>query len=212
MELDHLKLQWNKRTTDLNKKNMEQLQSILKSKASGMLLDIKKRYEATISYVFVGTIAGLLLSGFIPWIAGKEGPVYSLPTTVNYALNALVFVLIGFTIIFFYWKKYTSLQTNISGKDVKTTLMEYVLRLRRSLRQEIAFVVSLTLGWFVVARMHSQFAGNGDFWNIFSVDIFIAIILLFTLSGGYLFYKISQYRKCIKELQGYLTEYEELNI
>lgn len=208
MELDDLKLKW-KSTTNLNNKSMEQLKSILEAKASGTLTSLRRKYEQTVSYVLVATMGTVILSGFMPWILGKEGTVYVLPTTLDRALNALVMVMIGLTIVYFYWRKYTTQQTVLSGDDLQESLSESILYLKRSLRQEIIFVVGLTAGWFTVARGHSQFAGYGQFWDIWRTDVLLAVMLLISMGAVYLLYRIREYNKYITEFKGYLSEYEE---
>lgn len=212
MELDDLKASWQEKNANysqLNKKNMEQLQIILKEKTAGVMSSVKKRYEATISYVLTGTVGTLVLVGFVPWLLGVDGPIYNLPTSLNQALNIIVVLLLGLSIVFFYWIKYTSMEQFLDSQDMKSTLSRSIQKLKKSNNQEIFFTVSLTLAWMTIARMHSHFAGYGNFWDILRFDILLSFLVAVALVGYYLVKRTGQYRMLIQELQEYLKEYNE---
>lgn len=213
MELDDFKATWQKQNahqSQLNKKNMEQIQSILREKTSGVLVNVKKKYEVVISVVLLGILGNLLLSPFLPWVLGVDGPVYTLPTELGQLMSILVVTILGILIIFFYWLKYTSLETTIPRDDLRLTLSESIKKLKRSLWQEIYFFLALYVSFFMVARSQSQFMGYGDFWDIFRIDVMAALIIGLVLIGYYLFRKVRQYKKYIQELKAYLAEFEEV--
>jgi hypothetical protein len=212
MELDDLKKGWEKRTTEQSKtniKNMEQLEIMLKQKTSGLLNNVKKNYGSLISHVLVAIMFTLVLSGFAPWLMGQEGPVYRWPTTPDRALNMLVIAGLVLTFIFFYWIKYTAMETAFIGTDIKQTLQKSIEKLRNSLIHEVLYVTALFFGWVTIARFHSQVAGYGEFWDILHIDILLAIGSLAILLIVYLVVRYRQYRKFIHELREYLEEYDK---
>src|SRR5690606_36165130 len=98
--LDDLKKGWKERTTahaELNSKNMEQLELILKQKTSGLLNTVKAKYGSLISYMLIGIFFTLIFIGFVPWLTGQDVPVYTWPTTLDRALNMLVSVFLALT-------------------------------------------------------------------------------------------------------------------
>ena len=211
MELDDLKKGWQKRTTEQSKtntKNVEQLEIMLKQKTSGVLNNVKKNYGSLISYVLVAIMFTLILSGFAPWLMGQEGPVYRWPTTLDRALTMLVIAGLALTFIFFYWIKYTAMETEIIGTDIKQTLQMNIEKLRNSLIHEVLYVTALFFGWMTIARFHSQVAGHGEFWDILHNDILLAIGSLAILLIVYLVVRYRQYRKHIHELREYVEEYD----
>lgn len=212
MELDDLKEGWQKRTTEqskIYKKNMEQLEIILKQKTSGLLNNVKNNYGSLISYVLVAMMFTLVLCGFAPWLMGQEGPVYSLPTTLDRALNVLVIALLGLTFTFFYWIKYTAIETAFIGTDIKQTLQKSIEKLKSSLIHEVLYVTALFFGWVTIARFHSQVAGYGEFWDILHNDILLSIGSLAILLFIYLVVRYRQYTKYIHELREYFEEYDK---
>lgn len=212
MELDDLKKRWKERTTEhskLNSKNMEQLELILKQKTSGMLNNVKTRYGTLISYMLVVIFPTLIFSGFLPWLLGQKVPVYTWPTTLDRALNMLVFIFIALTFVFFYWLKYTAMEVAFDGEDIKQAVKKNIEKLRGSLRHEVLFVITLFFGWATIARFHSQVAGYGDFWDILHLDILLAIGAMAVFLGVYLVVRYREYKKYISELKGYLEEFEK---
>jgi len=211
MELDDLKKGWNQKTTELsklNQKNMEQLEHILKQKTAGALNSVKGKFGVLISYALISVMVTVLLSGFAPWLMGNEGPIYAWPTTFDRVLNLLVALLLTLTFIFFYWLKYTAMETGFEGQDIRNALGNNIKKLRRSLRHEVWFVVILFFGWVAIARAHSQVAGYGNFMDIFRADVLLAIGALAVFLGAYLLVRYRHYVKYIKELNSYLEEFE----
>lgn len=214
MELDDFKARWqkkNEQTSPLNEKNMEQIQGILREKTSGVLANVKKKYESIISIVLISLLGNLLLSPFLPWLLGVDGPIFSLPTELGRVLSLLVVLSLGIAIVFFYWLKYTSVSTTLTSHDMKTILAENIKKLEKSMRHEIYFCLGAFITLFVVARSQSQWMGYGDFWDIFRTGILVALLAAISLIGYYLFYKIKQYQQHIRELKQYLAEFDESN-
>lgn len=209
MELDDLKDKWYKETVEnsqLNQKNMEQLQFILKKKTSGVLFKIKKKYEKIISILLVGLFANILISPFLHWILGEEGPVFRMPSL----LPLLTVIILCMIILIFYWIKYISFNTNIVENDLKTSLTETIRNLKRSFRHEAWFLIILFIGLFTAGRSTSQAEGNGDFWDIFRTDIMLSMFTGCLLFAFVLFLRSKHYKMNIGELEGYLSEFNEV--
>jgi hypothetical protein len=212
MELDDLKKGWQKKTAEqskLNNKSMEQLELMLKEKTVGVLHNVKNKYGSMISYLLIGACVTIVVMGFLPWLMGNDGPVYAWSTTLDRALNMLVAMLIIFSFLFFYWARYNAAETVVDGQDLRLALEKSIQKLKRSFKQEVAFVVILFFAWMIIARFHSQVAGHGDFWDIFRIDILVAIAALAALLGIYLVHRFRQYRSYIQELEEYLAEYDK---
>jgi hypothetical protein len=209
MELDDLKAKWQKDAIEhsqLNKKDPEQLQVILRKKTSGLLVNIKKKYETIISILLVGMFANILISPFLHWILGEEGPVFRMPSL----LPLLTIIIMCMIILMFYWIKYISFKTNIVENDLKNSLRENIQSLKRSFKQEACFLIALFIGLFIAGRSTSQAEGNGDFWDIFRADILISLFTGCLTIAFALFMRSKYYKKNIKELQEYLSEFDEV--
>lgn len=188
---------------------MEQIEMILKQKTSDLVNKVKTSYESLISYVLVSIAFSLVFMGFIPWLLGQDGPVYHWPTTFDRALNMLVIVVLGLTFIFFYWVKYKAIATVFEGPDIKQGLIRNIEKLRNAFMHEVIYVIALFMGWFTIARFHSQVAGYGEFWDILHPDILLAIGAMTIFLGSYLIVRYRLYKKYISELKGYLEEFEK---
>src|SRR5688572_25239450 len=125
MELDDLRKGWKERTTEhtkLHQKNMEQLETMLRQNAGGVLAVVKKKYGSLISYFFIVSACTLVLVGFFPFLMGQDAPVYAGPTTLDRALNMVVVLLIGLSGGFFYWIRYQAAETAVGGKELRQAL------------------------------------------------------------------------------------------
>ena len=208
MELDDLKSKWQKETVEhsqLNKKDMEQLQLILRKKTSGLLAGMKKKYESIISVLLVGMFANILISPFLHWILGDEGPVFRMPSL----LPLLTIIILCMLVLIFYWIKYISFKTIIVEHDLKNSLKENIQSLKRSFKHEVWFLIVLFIGLFIAGRSTSQAEGNGLFWDIFRTDILLSLLAGCVLLAVVLFLRSGYYKRNIKELEGYLSEFEE---
>ena len=79
MELDDLKDSWKKETelfTQVNKKDIAQVQLILQEKTSGVLEKVRKKYKVIMTMAFVAIFANIMISPFLHWILGDDGPVF----------------------------------------------------------------------------------------------------------------------------------------
>lgn len=209
MELDDLKVNWQKESTQnlkLNKQTMEQLQFILKEKTSLTLSGMKKKYEKLITLLIIGVIANIIVSPFLHFLLGDDGPVFRL--TYSGLLSIMTLVVICLVVIFFYWIKYRSMPVTTIDTDLKITLSQNIGGLKRSLKQEVIFIIALFATLFVVGRMTSQYLGNGDFGDIFHTDIMLAIGAGVLMFAFYLYKRVKFYNHNINELQQYLKEYE----
>jgi hypothetical protein len=210
MELDDLKKNWQRETAknlEQNKQTMEQLQSILQEKTTGTLTGLKKKYEKIISFLLVGIVLNIAISPFLHFLLGDEGPVFRL--TVGGLLSLVVIITFGLLVIFFYWIKYTALKTTIAPSNLKSSLIENISSLRKSLRQELYFLVSLFLILFLSSRLSSEYLGNGLFWDIWHPDIMLALFSAIAILAFYAYKRVRTYHAKIKELQKYLAEFDE---
>ena len=210
MELDDLKARWRKETEEnehLNKQAMEQLQAILRTKTSGTLAGVKEKYARIISLLTIGLLINVLISPFLHFLLGDDGPVFRL--TVGGLLSLVSLLVVGLLVIFFYWRKYKQLESNAVDENLKKALIDNINSLTRSLRQEIYFIVALFAGIFILARGVSQYLGNGDFGDIFHLDILLSMLVGVSIMAFYIYKRVSAYQKNIAELKKYLSEFED---
>ncbi len=207
MELDDLKTKWQKESTqnlEHNKQTMEQLQLILKEKTVDTLSGMKKKYQKIIKLLIIGVTANVILNPFLHFLLGDDGPVFRL--TFSGIFTIITFVAICLVVIFFYWVKFKS--KPVVNTNLEVTLSQNIDGLKKSLKQEVVFIIALFVILFTIARMTSQYLGNGDFGDIFHTDIMLAIgagALMFTF---YVYKRVSFYNRNIDELQQYLNEYK----
>ena len=210
MDLDDLKAKWHKEAEEnrhLNKQTMEQLQAILKTKTSGTLAGVKEKYARIISLLTIGLLLNVLISPFLHFLLGDDGPVFRL--TVGGLLSLVTLLVGGLLVIFFYWRKYKQLEDNAVDENLKKALIDNISGLRRSLKQEIYFIVALFAGIFILARGVSQYLGNGDFGDIFHLDILLSMLVGVSIMAFYIYKRVSAYQKNIAELKKYLSEFED---
>lgn len=207
MELDDLKINWQKESSqnlEVNKQTMEQLQLILKEKTTTTLSGMKKKYEKIIRLLIIGVTANVILSPFLHFLMGDDGPVFRL--TYSGVFTIITFVLICLVVIFFYWVKYRS--TPVVNTNLEVTLSQNIASLKRSLKREVVFIIALFVMLFIIARMTSQYLGNGAFGDIFHTDIMLAIGAGVLMFAFYLYKRVKFYNRNINELQQYLNEYK----
>ena len=209
MELDELKAKWqteNKQNSGQNKEAMEALKLNLKDKTGEALTQIKAKYEKIISLLFVGIFINALASPFLHFLLGDEGPVFRI--TLGGLLSLTTVILICLMVIFFYWIKYTNIQTSISD-NLKEGLSQNINHLKRSLKQEIGLIAAIFVSTFILARVSSQYLGNGAFGDIFRTDIMLSIAAMISLMAFFIFKRVKHYSRNITELQDYLNKYSE---
>jgi len=207
MDLDHLKASWQKETeiySQVNKKDMEQLQLILKEETAGVMVSVKKRYEKIITMIMIGTFLNILISPFLRWLLGDPGPVMRMPSP----LSLMLVVVTCLVVLSFYWMKYVSLKTIIPEDDLKLTLAEHIRQLERSFKHEAYFFCILLVLLIISGRMVSQHNGNGDFGDIFRIDIMLAMLVATILLLFGLLRRKKQYDRNINELNKYLSEFD----
>jgi hypothetical protein len=207
MELDDLKTKWQKESTqnlEHNKQTMEQLQLILKEKTAATLSGMKKKYEKIIKLLIIGVTANVILSPFLHFLMGDDGPVFRL--TFSGIFTIITFVLICLVVILFYWVRYKS--TPVVNANLEVTLSQNIDNLKRSLKREVTFIIALFVMLFIIGRMTSQYLGNGAFGDIFHTDIMLAIGAGVLMFAFYVYKRVKFYNRNISELQQYLNEYE----
>lgn len=209
MELDDLKANWQKETKEnLNKntQSMEQLKLILKERTTATLSGLKKKYKRIISFLIVGIFLNVLINPFLHFLLGDEGPIFRI--TFGGLLSLLTIVLMCLVVVFFYWLKYTSLDTDLPDRDIKTNLFQKIKGLKKSYRQEVIFIITLFSLVFVLARITSQYLGNGDFWDIFHSDILLAMLAALAMMCFYIYKRSISYKRNIKDLEDHLNQFE----
>lgn len=207
MELDDLKIKWQKESNqnlEHNKQTMEQLQLILKEKTSATLSGMKKKYEKIIRLLIIGVTANVILSPFLHFLMGDDGPVFRL--TYSGLLSIITLVVICLAVIFFYWVKFKS--KPVINTNLEVTLSQNINSLKTALKQEVIFIITLFVMLFAIARITSQYLGNGAFGDIFHTDIMLAIGAGVLMFAFYLYKRVRFYSKNINELQQYLSEYK----
>ena len=212
MELDDLKVNWQKESMqnlELNKQTMEQLQLILQEKASRALSGMKKKHERIITLLFIGVLINIIVHPFLHFLLGDPGPVFRL--TYSGLVAIMSFVVIGVVVIFFYWLKFKSIPVTTINTQLKVTLSQNINSLKRSLKQEVIFIIALFVTLFTIGRMVSQYLGNGTFGDIFHTDIMLAIGAGVLMFAFYVYKRVIYYSKNIHELQQYLDEYNNLS-
>lgn len=207
MELDDLKVNWQKESTqnlEHNKQTMEQLQLILKEKTTATLSGMKKKYKTIIKLLIIGVTANVILSPFLHFLLGDDGPVFRL--TYSGIFSIITFVMICLVVILFYWVKYRS--TTVVNANLEVTLSQNIDSLKRSLKLEVTFIIALFFMLFIIGRMTSQYLGNGAFGDIFHTDIMLAIGAGVLMFAFYVYKRVKFYNRNISELQQYLNEYK----
>lgn len=212
MELDDLKVNWQKESIqnlELNKQTMEQLQFMLEEKTTSTLLGMKSKYEKIITLLLIGLVVNIIVSPFLHFLLGDDGPVFRL--TYSGLLTSMTFVVICLVVVFFYWIKFKSMPVTVTDPELKTTLSQNIKSMKRSLKQEVAFIIALFVILFTIGRMTSQYLGNGAFGDIFHKDIMLAMGAGLLMFAFYVYKRRKFYNRNINELQQYLKEVENLN-
>ncbi|WP_207421664.1 hypothetical protein [Desertivirga brevis] len=210
MELDELKARWQKESEEninLNNQSMEQLETMLKQKTSTTLGHIKNKYRGIISYLMVGLLLNIIVSPFLHFLLGDEGTIFRL--TFSGLLSLVTFLAIGLIVVFFYWIKYSAFNIEVSNNDVRTTLEQKIKALKRSLKQELAFIIAVFISIFIVGRASSQFLGNGNFGDIFRKDILLSMAAGTLILVFYIIKRVKAYNSYIDKLEEYLGEFED---
>ena len=211
MELDDLKAGWQQENTDktfLKPKNMEQLEMILKSKTTGIMELVKSKYQLGVSVILFGIIVNILLSPFLHWLLGEPGPIFRIPTA-NQFFSLITIVLFFLVAISFYWIKFTSVSTHADGENIKEMLLKNIQQLKKSWKQEVAFILLFFIVLFLTARTESHFLGKGSFWDIYRVDILLSLLAGVSVIIGIIKFRSLHYNKNINELKSLLSEYNE---
>jgi hypothetical protein len=115
-------------------------------------------------------------------------------------------VVICLAVIFFYWVKFKS--KPVINTNLEVTLSQNIDSLKTALKQEVIFIITLFVMLFAIARITSQYLGNGAFGDIFHTDIMLAIGAGVLMLAFYLYKRVTFYSKNINELQQYLCEYK----
>jgi hypothetical protein len=208
MELDDLKAKWQqevKLNINNNEQTMEQLQLLLKEKTVQTMSGMKKKYEKIIHFLLIGILLNICLNPFLHFILGDDVPVFQI--TYGGLVSIATFVLFGVVVLLYYWLKYTGMSV-AEPDDIKHNLINNIARLKKWLRQEIAFLILIFTVLFISGRVGSQHLGNGDFGDIFHKDILLAMFSGILMVCFYIYMRVRAYQKNIKELQSYLKELE----
>ena len=211
-ELDLLKKDWIKRESDYPKLSYNEIYKMILKKSSSI-----------VKWIFI-----ISLLEFAFWIAISfllKGTSYSGKMDaldINHILIPITVISYGVLIYFFYlfYKNYK----NISATDSSKTLMENILKTRRTVKHYVIFnLVSLIVGAFigafyainhdqnVVNQMQSASA-NGEIFKLYAgIIIGIVIVLVVVVAILLLFYWLI-YGLLLKRLNKNYNELKKLEI
>ncbi|WP_460694279.1 hypothetical protein [Mucilaginibacter puniceus] len=185
---------------------MEQLQMILKEKTNLALSGMKFKYKRIVIMLSIGLLANALLQPFMHFLLGDGGPVFRI--TNAGLLSIITLISLGLVVLIFYWIKYRSVPVNTVNSNLQVTLSQNINGLKKSLKQEVVFIIALFVILFIVARITSQYLGNGAFGDIFHTDIMLALGAAVLMFAFYVYKRVKFYNRNISELQQYLNEYK----
>jgi hypothetical protein len=146
----------------------------------------------------------VILSPFLHFLLGDDGPVFRL--TYSGVFSIITFVIICLVVILFYWVKFKS--TEVVNANLEVTLSQNIVNLKKSLNREVTFIIALFFMVFIIGRITSQYLGNGAFGDIFHTDIMLAIGAGALMFAFYVYKRVKFYNRNINELQQYLNEYK----
>lgn len=197
MELDDLKANWQKETenySQLNKKNMQQMQFILHQKTADLITSMKKKFEKIISIMLGGMLIFVLVFPFI-----SDGFLY--PGSINGFAKMMFFYLV---LIIFYWEKLKNINNLDLSDHIKERLEQLLKMLRRDRRIEMIFLALFFIGFILVGRF---FYGKG-LSNLDDRGVMIGFPLALVFTGIMIYVIIKRYQKEMSELKKYLDEYQ----
>ena len=197
MELDELKADWRKLDTQkpLNPKSMEQINAMIAGKTNHVVASVKKKYENVLLSLMLSMLAVILLFPLL-----SDGFAY--PGSVNGYVKGLFFYMLA---VLFAWLNYRNLNDTRWGDDLRTRLVQLIGKLQRNKRIDGAFIVVMFAGVLLAGR----FVMGKGLTGILKPDVVAGGVLSVVLVVGLLFYVTRSYNRRIRELEQYLSEFDE---
>ncbi|MGB7842236.1 MAG: hypothetical protein WBL21_05555 [Salinimicrobium sp.] len=210
-ELDFLKQNWKKQEENLPHLSYDQIYKML-----------WKRSTSIVRWIFVISIAELLLSTLLSiWLA--DGDYWREMEQLNLKDFTIVFSIVSYLITFYFIYRFYRNYKKISVIDDSVTLMENILKTRRTVKTYIAYVlISSGFSAIVVTiftiRNHqaiqhvensAKYTFDGLDWAKF-ILVFLVILILF-LGLLWLFYKLL-YGILLKRLNRNYRELKKLEV
>ncbi len=189
-ELEFLKQNWKKQEEDLPRLSYDQIYRML-----------KKRSASIVKWIFVISIAELLLSTLLSiWLADAD--YWKEMDKIHLKGFTIGFYVLSYIITFYFIYRFYKNYQKISATDDAATLMSNILRTRRTVKTYIAYVLissafSAIVVTFFTIRNHqaiqkvenaAQYTFDGLDWAKF-VLAFLVVLILF-LGLLWLFYKL----------------------
>jgi hypothetical protein len=197
MELNQLKADWQKLDTQepLNPKSMEQINAMIAGKTNHVVASVKKKYEKVLLSLMLSMLAVILLFPLL-----SDGFAY--PGSVNGYVKGLFFYMLA---VLFAWLKYRNLNDTRWGDDLRTRLVQLIDKLQRNKRIDGAFIVVM----FAAVLLVGRFVMGKGLTGILKPDVVAGGVLSVVLVVGLLLYITRSYNRRIRELEQYLSEFDE---
>ena len=189
-ELEFLKQNWKKQEEDLPRLSYDQIYRML-----------KKRSASIVKWIFVISIAELLLSTLLSiWLADAD--YWKDMDRIHLKGFTIGFYVLSYIITFYFIYRFYKNYQKISATDDAATLMSNILRTRRTVKTYIAYVLissafSAIVVTFFTVRNHqaiqkvenaAKYTFDGLDWAKF-VLAFLVVLIVF-LGLLWLFYKL----------------------
>ncbi|MGB7784962.1 MAG: hypothetical protein WBL27_02575 [Salinimicrobium sp.] len=210
-ELDFLKQNWKKQEENLPRLSFDQIYHML-----------KKRSASIVKWIFVISVAELLISTLLSiWLA--DGDYWKEMDKIHLKGFTIVFYIVSYLITFYFIYRFYRNYQKISTTDDAATLMENILKTRRTVKTYIAYVLissgfSAIVVTFFTIRNHqdiqqvensAKYAFDGLDWAKFVLAFFVVLVIFLGLL--WLFYKLL-YGILLKRLKRNYRELKKLEV
>lgn len=210
-ELEFLKQNWKKQEENLPRLSYDQIYHML-----------KKRSASIVKWIFVISIAELLLSSLLSiWLA--DGDYWKEMEQIHLKGFTIGFYIVSYLITFYFIYRFYRNYQKISVTDDAVTLMENILRTRRTVKTYIAYVLissglSAIVVTFFTIKNHqvihqventAKYTFDALDWAKFILAFLVVLIILLGLL--WLFYKLL-YGILLKRLKRNYRELKKLEV
>lgn len=210
-ELDFLKQNWKKQEENFPRLSYDQIYHML-----------KKRSASIVKWIFVISIGELLLSTLLSiWLA--DGEYWKEMDQIHLKGFTIVYYIVSYLITFYFIYRFYKNYQKISATDDAATLMQKILRTRRTVKTYIAYVLissafSAIVVTFFTVRNHqaiqqvedtSKYTFDGMDWAKLVVG-FLLVLMIF-LGLLWLFYKLL-YGILLRRLKRNYKELKKLEV
>jgi hypothetical protein len=206
MDLDDLKATWQQETQHYlqsNKKDMEQLQLILKERTNDVMSGVRKKYNAIILLAVIWTLGNNLLAPLLDyWLKGGVGVIFSEKKLLRFAVDALLCLLV----VCFYRLKYAHLKNDVSADNLYVTLNTNIQYLKNSLKQEIYFIAGICFLFLIISVTLGAYEGKLPHTTGTVIIAIWAILILFGMALWLILKRKRYYKRNIAQLKHYLAE------